>query len=303
MDDYDISIKGKSMLYDNNNDNSNDKDILDKIPKNIFQTWADHTFSDCRPMKIIEMNPNYNYWLFNDTEMEYFMNNIMKDEFDGNLTKAFNLIDDVNGAAKADIWRYAVLWKYGGVYIDFDAVCWKSFDDMIKSKTGSKFIVSFAKQKEYNDLNRFLNLNTNNQHDPNENVLKWLRINNSYHTMRTIQWMIISAPKSIILTRVIQMVIDNILNPRTQRKYKLNDPDVDMQSLTRKVTGPETLRYGMTDAVLKHNLRKGIDYEIYGALWRNHCKHYHAVKGFYHRKGIKRYNHIKHRPFLKQPKM
>jgi len=36
------------------------------------------------------------------------------------LLWAYHIINNRAGAAKADIWRYAVLWAYGGAYIDDD---------------------------------------------------------------------------------------------------------------------------------------------------------------------------------------
>ena len=214
--------------------------------------------------------------------------------------QAYNLIDDLNGAAKSDIWRYSILWKYGGIYIDFDAVCFKSFDEMINnySNKSAEMIISMAWSQELDDLNEYLNSHKHKGSD-NDNILSWLSIGNSKHTMRTIQFIIMSAPKSKILTQVIEMLIDIILNPSKQEKYKLNDDDVNIKTLTRKITGPEMLRRGTTHAILKYNLTKGIDYEIYGSHWKRHCIHYHQVKGFYKTGNVLRYNQIKNRAFLK----
>ena len=83
-------MKGKSTLYEQDEDVTNNGI---NIPNNIYQTWVTHSITDCRPIKVIENNPNYNYWLLNDAEMEHFMNNILINEFNGKLSKAYNLID------------------------------------------------------------------------------------------------------------------------------------------------------------------------------------------------------------------
>ena len=50
------------------------------------------------------------------------MTNFMRSAFNGTrVLWAFELIHPKLGAARADIWRLAVLYVYGGVYIDIDA--------------------------------------------------------------------------------------------------------------------------------------------------------------------------------------
>ncbi len=46
---------------------------------------------------------------------------------------AYHLISPLLGAAKADIWRYSVLWLYGGVYVDYDSDIKTLFDDIISN--------------------------------------------------------------------------------------------------------------------------------------------------------------------------
>jgi mannosyltransferase OCH1-like enzyme len=38
----------------------------------------------------------------------------------------------VPGAAKADIWRLAVVWRYGGVYVDSDVVALRPFREVLQ---------------------------------------------------------------------------------------------------------------------------------------------------------------------------
>ena len=47
---------------------------------------------------------------------------------------AYHLISPLLGAAKADIWRYAVLWLYGGVYLDYDSDIKTLFDELISQE-------------------------------------------------------------------------------------------------------------------------------------------------------------------------
>lgn len=85
------------------------------IPLNIFQTWNSKQLS--KDMKqsvdtIKNNNPEFKHYLFDDNDCrEFIKNTYLKDV----LTAYDKLIP---GAYKADLWRYCILYKYGGVYID-----------------------------------------------------------------------------------------------------------------------------------------------------------------------------------------
>lgn len=90
-----------------------------KIPKIIWQTHKSNdlpesTYNGIK--KIIEKNPDYEHNFFTNDDITKFM----KDNFDENVLKAYNKINP--GAGKADIWRLAVIYKKGGIYIDSDKI-------------------------------------------------------------------------------------------------------------------------------------------------------------------------------------
>ena len=86
-----------------------------EIPLNIFQTW--HT-KNLPPLmnKNVELikssNPAFKYHLFDDEDCY----NFIKENFDETTLDAFNRL--IPGAYKADFWRYCVLYKIGGIYLD-----------------------------------------------------------------------------------------------------------------------------------------------------------------------------------------
>lgn len=85
------------------------------IPLNIFQTW--HT-KNLPPLmsKTVDLikssNPAFTHRLFDDDDCY----NFIKDNFDKDILYAFNIL--IPGAYKADLWRYCVLYKLGGIYLD-----------------------------------------------------------------------------------------------------------------------------------------------------------------------------------------
>lgn len=98
------------------------------IPKNIFQTFktADLPFiTRFYIRRFRKKNPDWNYEFFDDEAV----NNFMKTEFDERVFNAFSRIQI--GAAKADMFRYAVLLKRGGVYLDVDSDLCRKLDDFI----------------------------------------------------------------------------------------------------------------------------------------------------------------------------
>jgi hypothetical protein len=98
---------------------------LIKIPRNIFQTWSTKNISS--ELKNItetwiKHNPNYAYFLYDDNDCEEFI----KKHFNINVYNAYCRI--IPGAFKADLWRYCVLYIYGGVYVDIDTICFENID-------------------------------------------------------------------------------------------------------------------------------------------------------------------------------
>jgi mannosyltransferase OCH1-like enzyme len=98
------------------------------IQKNIFQTFYTKDLHE-NILKIIDTlktsNPEYNYQLFDDAEMRDSIDCYSKD-----IKNAYDLLQI--GAAKADFWRYLILYKHGGVYLDIDSQINHPIDSIIK---------------------------------------------------------------------------------------------------------------------------------------------------------------------------
>ena len=216
---------------------------------------------------MMEMNPDYDYWFFSDDDRDYFMNQIMANEFDGKLFRAYNLLSDSNGAAKSDLWRYAVLWKYGGIYFDFDAVCFVPMDEIIHSANAS-FVLSSCDSKIYELMKHHLK----SYGESKEVMLEWLADDDRDHRIKPIQWAFMSAPKHPMLTTTIKTIAGRILDEKYQNKMKLHDPKQDIEQLTRKVTGPSAFGVAVNRAVIREELVMGKDYAIYGFVWKGLCE-------------------------------
>ncbi len=88
---------------------------INVIPLNIFQTWHSKNLPYLMEKNvnyIRKLNPAFNYKLFDDDDCY----NFIKQHFPPDVLMAFNKL--IPGAYKADLWRYCVLYKLGGIYLD-----------------------------------------------------------------------------------------------------------------------------------------------------------------------------------------
>lgn len=159
-----INCFKKDYLNDNNNNQ--------RIPKIIYQTW----FTKYIPEEILEYrnkmlkkNADYKYYLYDDTDMD----NYVRNNFDNNTYLNFNKLKVPT--AKADFWRYLILYKTGGIYLDMDST---------------------------------IDINLNNFINKNEHAILSKEKNEGYF----LQWCLIFNKNHPILKEVINLVNYNISN-------------------------------------------------------------------------------------------
>lgn len=118
------------------------------IPKNIFQTWKTKDLTgDMKETvnRIKELNPDYRHVLFDDTDCRQFI----KHTFNQDTLDAYDKL--LPGAFKADLFRYCILFMYGGIYLDikYAPVNEFCFDTLIDK---SHFVMDMDKDGIYNAL-------------------------------------------------------------------------------------------------------------------------------------------------------
>lgn len=99
------------------------------IPKQIFQTFKSKKLPWLTQWYIWRMkikNPEYQYHFYDDHDIEKFIT----DEFPPEYIENYNKL--TIGAAKADFFRYAILYKKGGIYLDVDSAVSRPFKHLIK---------------------------------------------------------------------------------------------------------------------------------------------------------------------------
>lgn len=99
-----------------------------KIPRVIFQTYIS---IDRVPKKVFDnlkkYTNNYDYKFYNDSECLEFL----KTYYDDRIVNTYNKI--INKAHKADLFRYCLLYEYGGIYLDIKTELLKPINQIITS--------------------------------------------------------------------------------------------------------------------------------------------------------------------------
>jgi len=142
------------------------------IPKNIFQSWITkdlHPEIQKRVDRMLELNPTYKHEIYTDTEIAEFVNT----NYPGKISECFNRL--TIPVAKVDFWRYLVLYKHGGVYLDLDSSINVSLDNLIR--------------------------------DEDQAIVTAETNPNTY-----VQWALIFNKEHPILKEVIDLIVDNIEN-------------------------------------------------------------------------------------------
>ncbi len=229
-----------------------------EIPKMIFQT---HTQAYNKLPKIFkeninsikEMNPEHQYVYFDSNMRKKFILNT----YGENMLKIYNLVNKNYGAARADFFRYLLMYAKGGIYIDLKS----TFTRPLKIKPGTKYILShwFGFDSIFPE---FIN---------NPYLMKYGEFQ---------QWNIITVKGHPFLRKVIERIVHNVLN------YNILIQSVAKRGVLR-VTGP--IAYSIPIDNIKHNydylLSKnieqdfGIKYSIFDNMaHENHVSNKHYSK-------------------------
>ena len=222
-----------------------------KIPFIVHQTFYTKNLP-LEIIKIIQKNkilcPRYKFIFYDDQDCEQFI----KTYFNERTYNAYMMLNNCYGAMKADFFRYCILYKIGGVYLD------------IKSKIkGSLGLIIKPDDSCILDISR-------NDLEP------WRKDNPTYE-----QWILIFEPKHPYLNEIIEQMVTNIEN-----KYEPQIPGYSILTSKQKIlqlTGPDALTRAINTCI-KNNIIKhrNIDYNKYFTLsignyklmYNNKKKHY-----------------------------
>jgi mannosyltransferase OCH1-like enzyme len=190
------------------------------IPKIIHQTYKTKDLPpqlDKISKYIQEVCPTFEYRLYDDDDII----NFIKDNYDEETLCLYNMINPKLGMARADFFRYLLIYKVGGFYFDI-----KSYPSRDLSRWAEHF--------------SFITAHWQDSHHADKLKYKLGEFQN---------WHVMSEPGHPILAQVILRMKENIKNYR----HRPNQIDVKMDVLD--VTGP--LCYSRAILEVKDQCKEG----------------------------------------------
>ena len=118
------------------------------IPLHFYTCW--HT-KDLPPLMknnydlLVKQNPEFTHHLYDENDCIEFI----KNNFDNDVLNAYNSL--IPCAYKSDLWRYCILYKNGGIYMDIKYQCANNFKLIALTET-EYFVRDRPKHMTYNAL-------------------------------------------------------------------------------------------------------------------------------------------------------
>jgi mannosyltransferase OCH1-like enzyme len=149
------------------------------IPNKIYQTYKSYDLSNELKKLIkntIDINQEFEYVFMDNHECL----NFIETNFDNKFVEMYKTLPlDI---MRADVWRVAVIYIYGGIYCDIDVLFKKSVNPLLKNeelvvfteKGGGISNFFFGAKPKHPSLKLVLDLFVNNQHtarDTNSDLL------------------------------------------------------------------------------------------------------------------------------------
>lgn len=104
----------------------------ESVPKLIHQCFfGARTFTDelaGNVAAIKALNPDWQHTLYNEDMMKTFI----MDNYGAEILRYYDRIDPRYGAARADLFRYLLLYKVGGIYLDIKSTATRPFNAFIR---------------------------------------------------------------------------------------------------------------------------------------------------------------------------
>jgi mannosyltransferase OCH1-like enzyme len=185
------------------------KDPVDTtaVPLILYQTWVSKTLPPKMKAcveKLTKQNPEFEHRLFDDADCRAFI----KNNYDSDVLDAYDRL--VPGAYKADLWRYCVLYKTGGVYLDIKFQCEPGFSLMEFTKESETFVLD----RPYGDLKMpvEVNLAILNAPDFYDQLPKYTEGMWKNRQIGLYNAVMATAPGNPVLYECIQQIVKNVRN-------------------------------------------------------------------------------------------
>lgn len=203
-----------------------DKNIKYKIPFIVHQTWVSEESIPPEIKKVIDKNkkicPDFEFKFYSDQDCY----NFIKNNYSYEILEAYNSINPTYSAAKADLFRYLILYKYGGVYLDIKSIIKNNLANVIRPDDECILLTC----------------------DDEFKCGEYFRLKNTFSHYE--QWALIFEPGHPYLKETIKEIVNNILSK--------NIPDDVYNNKTKilLLTGPDAYSSAINEYRTNNNYNK-----------------------------------------------
>jgi mannosyltransferase OCH1-like enzyme len=251
-----------------------------RIPNQVFQTWKsdfldEEHYENLKNFQ--ELNADYQFIFYNDKDMHEYMDSAWGHHPISSIFRRTKV-----GAAKADIWRYCILFDLGGIYLDIDASFRQPLSQII-GEDNSEIIAFEANQISMN-RSRY-------RKQIDQDLLPFKDFVQMVEDLKqcsfplqehvVLQWALFFKPRHPILARVIEDITQNA--PAFEGKVIHN-----MHKTICNLTGPiayskAVWQYALTQRIAS----RGIDFNGVGipknipkkGVYKTDARHYSKLSG------------------------
>lgn len=201
---------------------------------------------------IRQLNPGWDYRLYEDADIETFI----RETYGSAMLELYQRIDPAYGAARADFFRYLLIYAQGGVYIDVKSAVTRPLDQVLQPD--DRYILSHWDNR------------------PGGKYVHWGMHDDlaRFERGEYQQWHVIGVAGHPFLEAVIRQVIDNLLH------YDSRVTGVGFMGVLRN-TGPIAYTLAIEQVRHLHPYRQveieqdlGIEYSIYDAMSKDRQKNH-----------------------------
>jgi len=224
-----------------------DKDRL--IPCHVWVTGRDLSQNrmPSHLKSLMNRNKDWEFHLIDDKMMKRFLKHVFRGT---GVLWAYEHISHQLGASRADLWRLAVLWIHGGIYIDLDADITTPFREMVSSND------SYLLSTEGNRLGQCYKPSFHLNQSVKNCVEEW------YKGKSMLQWIIVSKPNHLFLRRALENIVELVtLEFKRQSVIEYESHEGPVMAVFC-CTGPNLYTTSVLEVINEHH--KNVSYRYIG---------------------------------------
>jgi mannosyltransferase OCH1-like enzyme len=178
------------------------------VPLTIYQTWKTKDLppkmKECVE-KLKSDNPEFDHHLYDDNDCRQFI----KSNYDSDVLNAYDSL--LPGAYKSDLWRYCILYKKGGIYLDIKFQCEPGFKLLEMALEDETFVLDRMFINPYLTIDPFLKLlNTPDLYEKTKDMIDKEQWKNK--EVGIYNAVIATVPENPVIFKCILQIVKNVKN-------------------------------------------------------------------------------------------